>query len=280
VDSFNGYGKLSGRTHRLQGAYGQAPTHTGKRHPADFALWKTAAPQTPSWPSPWGPGRPGWHIECSAMSAALLGDVFDIHGGGADLIFPHHENEIAQSECVSGKTPANCWMHHGLLTAGGRKISKSRANSPKLADLLDTCPSGAVRLFLLSRRYRHPLALSHRSLMAATRSFARLQRFFARFGLSAEMPAQMGRHHDGLWRRFCDAMDDDFNFPLAVSVVFEGVRHVNRHLCNAASGQTLDRAENLKSLVGELFFICESILGLRFDPIAVETTPADMAQHR
>jgi cysteinyl-tRNA synthetase len=266
VDSFNRYGRLSGRTHRLRGAGEQAPTRPGKRHPADFALWKSADPQTPSWPSPWGPGRPGWHIECSAMSAALLGDVFDIHGGGVDLIFPHHENEIAQSESATGKTPANCWMHHGLLTADGRKISKSRANSMKLADLLDTCPPGAVRLFLLSRRYRHPLALSRRSLAAATRSFNRLQRFFARFCQSAEMPAQMGEHHSGFWCRFCDAMDDDFNFSRALSVIFEGVRHINRHLYNGASGPALNRAENLASLAGELWFMCQAILGLRFDP--------------
>jgi cysteinyl-tRNA synthetase len=200
------------------------------------------------------------------MSAALLGDVFDIHGGGADLIFPHHENEIAQSESATGKPPANCWMHHGLLTAGGRKISKSQANSMKLADLLDTCPPGAVRLFLLSRRYRHPLALSHRSLAAATRSFNRLQRFFARFCQSAAFPAQMDNHQGGLWCRFCDAMDDDFNFPLALSVIFEGVRHINRQLCNGACGDALNGAQDLKSLAGELLFMCQAILGLRFDP--------------
>jgi cysteinyl-tRNA synthetase len=276
VESFYRYGKLSGRTRRLQGVCGQAPIRQGKRHPADFALWKTTAPQEPSWPSPWGPGRPGWHIECSAMSAALLGDVFDIHGGGADLIFPHHENEIAQSESVSGKTPANCWMHHGLLTAGGRKISKSRANSMKLADLLDACPPGAVRLFMLSRRYRHPLALSNRSLVAATQSFTRLQRFFARSCQSAAPPVEMGRCHGSLWFRFCEAMDDDFNFPRALSVIFEGVRHINRHLYNTASGQALDRSESLKYIAGELFFMCKAILGLRFEPIADESALADI----
>jgi cysteinyl-tRNA synthetase len=106
---------------------------TGKRHPADFVLWKTAKPLEPSWPSPWGPGRPGWHIECSAMSAHLLGEVYDIHGGGEDLIFPHHENEIAQSESLFKKPPATCWMHHGLVHAGGRKISKSDGHFQKLS---------------------------------------------------------------------------------------------------------------------------------------------------
>jgi cysteinyl-tRNA synthetase len=271
VDSFDPYGRLSGRTFRLQGSDGQKPIRQGKRHPADFALWKTTAPQEPSWPSPWGPGRPGWHIECSAMSAALLGDVFDIHGGGADLIFPHHENEIAQSESITGKTPAKCWMHHGLLTTGGRKISKSQANSQKLADLLEIYPPGAVRLFLLSRRYRHPLEFSHRSLIAATQSFTRLQRFFASSCQSATRPVEMGKHHGGLWFRFCNAMDDDFNFPRALSVVFEGVRHINRHLGNASSRQALEHAEDLKSIAGELFFMCKAILGLRFEPAAGET---------
>ena len=271
VDSFDRYGRLSGRTLRLPASAGQKPIHQGKRHPADFALWKTTAPQEPSWPSPWGSGRPGWHIECSAMSAALLGEVFDIHGGGADLIFPHHENEIAQSESISGKTPANCWMHHGLLTTGGRKISKSRANSLKLADLLDAYPPGAVRLFLLSRRYRHPLEFSHRSLVAATQSFTRLQRFFAFFRKGPIPPVETGKRHGGLWFRFCNAMDDDFNFPRALSVVFEGVRHINRHVSNTRSGQALDCTEDLKAIAGELFFMCKAILGLRFEPVGGET---------
>jgi cysteinyl-tRNA synthetase len=271
VDSFDRYGRLSGRTLRLPASAGQKPIHQGKRHPADFALWKTTAPQEPTWPSPWGPGRPGWHIECSAMSAALLGDVFDIHGGGADLIFPHHENEIAQSESATGKTPANCWMHHGLLTTGGRKMSKSQTNSQKLADLLEIYPPGAVRLFLLSRRYRHPLEFSHRSLVAATQSFGRLQRFFALFRQGPTPPVEMGKHHGSLWFRFCNALDDDFNFPHALSVVFEGVRHINRQLGNPASRQAVEHAEGLKSIAGELFFMCRAILGLRFEPAAGET---------
>jgi cysteinyl-tRNA synthetase len=271
VDSFHRYGRLSGRPPALHGVDGQPLSPHGKKHPADFALWKTAAPQEPSWPSAWGPGRPGWHIECSAMSAALLGEVFDIHGGGTDLIFPHHENEIAQSESVFGKIPANCWMHHGLLTTGGYKISKSQANSQKPTDLLETCPPGAVRLYLLSRRYRHPLEFSHRSLVAATQSFSRLQRFFASCSQNAAPPVEMGKRRGSLWFRFCNAMDDDFNFPLALSVVFEGVRHVNRHLGSASSGRAMDTPAGLKFIAGELFFMCKEILGLRFEPVAAET---------
>lgn len=266
VDSFQGYGRLSGRTNRLQGVDGQVSVPEEKKHPADFALWKAAAGQEPSWPSPWGPGRPGWHIECSAMSAALLGDVFDIHGGGADLIFPHHENEIAQSQCAFGKTPANCWMHNGLVNIGGRKISKSLSNSRKLTDLLEIYPPNAVRLFLLSKRYRHPLEFSHRSLGAAVRSFARLQRFFAIPNLWTTVPSETGKHPGSLWFRFCNAMDDDFNFPQALSVVFEGVRHVNRHLGNVSAGQALKNADSLKSVAAELLFMCREIIGLNFEP--------------
>jgi cysteinyl-tRNA synthetase len=271
VDSFKGYGRLSGRTIHHQAEDRPSPGDTGKKHTADFALWKTVAPREPSWPSPWGPGRPGWHIECSAMSAALLGKVFDIHGGGADLIFPHHENEIAQSECGFGRTPANCWMHHGLVTTGGRKISKSMNNSQKLMDLLEIYPPDAVRLFLLSKRYRHPLALSHRRLGAATRSLARLQRFFASPFKCAVAPDKIGKRHGSLWLRFCSAMDDDFNFPQALAVVFEGIRHVRRHWSEAAGGRVMGSAPGLELIAAELFFICREILGFRFEPAVDET---------
>jgi cysteinyl-tRNA synthetase len=275
VASFKGYGRLSGRTQRYQGL-GERDDPNGKTHPADFALWKKAAPQEPSWTSPWGPGRPGWHIECSAMSAALLGDIFDIHGGGADLIFPHHENEIAQSECAVGKTPANCWMHHGLVNTGGRKISKSLGNSNKLVDLLDAYPPGAVRLFLLSKRYRHPLEFSHRQLVAATRSFSRLQRFFTEPRQSAASPRETGKRHGSLWFRFCSAMDDDFNFPRALSVVFEGVRHINRHLGFPCHSQAMETAGGLRQIATELSYMCREILGLNLCP----STNGQFARYR
>jgi cysteinyl-tRNA synthetase len=271
VDACKRYGRLSGRTGECLGVDPHGFIDRGKKHAADFALWKSVAPQEPSWPSPWGQGRPGWHIECSAMSAVLLGEVFDIHGGGADLIFPHHENEIAQSESVFGKTPANCWMHNGLVNIGGRKISKSLANSQTLRDLLEIYPPNAVRLFLLSKRYRHPMEFSHRSLGVAARSFARLQRFFASPALWTAAPAETGKRQGSLWYRFCNAMDDDFNFPRALSVVFEGVRHVNRHLDNVSHGWPLENAAGLKLIAAELFFMCKEILGFSFEPASVET---------
>ncbi|MDA8139304.1 MAG: cysteine--tRNA ligase, partial [Desulfobacteraceae bacterium] len=185
VKSFGGYGKLSGRAISTLSEENIVPPEPNKKHPADFALWKASPSQEPFWPSPWGPGRPGWHIECSAMSTGLLSEVFDIHGGGSDLIFPHHENEIAQSESISGKNPANHWVHNGLVHVNGAKMSKSLANSPTLNELLDTYAPEIVRLFLLSKRYGRPMEFSRHSMLMAARSFARLQRFFSRFSAPA-----------------------------------------------------------------------------------------------
>jgi cysteinyl-tRNA synthetase len=266
VHTFKDYGRLSGRFKGSPAGGTCTAGYGGKKHGADFALWKTAVPQEPCWPSPWGPGRPGWHIECSAMSAALLGEVFDIHGGGTDLIFPHHENEIAQSAGVFGKTHANCWMHHGMVNIGGCKISKSLANSRNLTDLLELYPPGAVRLYLLSKRYRHPMEFSHQSLVAATRSFARLQRFFASPFLAAAAPVDIQKRHGGLLFRFCNAMDDDFNFPRALSVVFEGVRHINRHLANNSQRQAMETAGDLTRIAAELSYMCRGIFGLDLEP--------------
>ncbi|MFZ1986399.1 MAG: cysteine--tRNA ligase, partial [Desulfatitalea sp.] len=230
VESFDGYGKLSGRTIPIVSEENMAPAETDKKHPADFALWKASKSQEPSWPSPWGPGRPGWHIECSAMSTGLLGEVFDIHGGGTDLIFPHHENEIAQSESISGKNPANYWVHNGLVHIHGEKMSRSLANSQTLNELLDIYTPEVLRLFLLSKRYGRPIEFSHHSIHTAGKSLARLHRFFSRFSEPATTPTKTGMHQGSLWARFCSAMDDDFNFPMALSVVFEGVRRINRQL--------------------------------------------------
>jgi cysteinyl-tRNA synthetase len=178
VASFKSYGKLSGRTIQTIIENEIASDESGKRDPADFVLWKTAKSQEPFWPSPWGRGRPGWHIECSTMSAHLLGEVYDIHGGGEDLIFPHHENEIAQSQSLFKKTPATYWMHHGLVHAGGRKISKSDSHFQKLNDLLAMYSPDTLRLFLLSRRYRRPMTFSHQKMESALKSMRRIYRFF------------------------------------------------------------------------------------------------------
>jgi cysteinyl-tRNA synthetase len=268
VESFKKYGKLSGRTIQTLSAEDTPPIQNKKKHPADFALWKMGKPQEPSWPSPWGPGRPGWHIECSAMSAELLGEAFDIHGGGADLIFPHHENEIAQSECIFGKIPANYWMHNGLVHINGEKMSKSLGNSVALNDLLDINPPGALRLLMLSKRYRHPLEFSFDSMRTAARSFARLHRFFSRCFAPSAAPTESGKRPGSLWSQFCTAMDDDFNFPMALSVVFEGIRRINRQMGNTSGARALENSGGLKLVAAELSFMCREILGFRFEPVA------------
>ena len=265
VASFKPYGKLSGRTIQTVAMYENASDESGKRHPADFVLWKTAKPREPFWPSPWGPGRPGWHIECSAMSAHLLGEVYDIHGGGEDLIFPHHENEIAQSESLFKKPPATYWMHHGLVHAGGRKISKSDGHFQKLINLLGLYPPDALRLFLLSKRYRRPMTFSHRKMESALKNVARIYRFFLRRDVSAAMTAGRIKCCGTLWRRFCSAMDDDFNFPMALAIIFEGIRRIQRATGADADGLCAQQLKNHQMAICDLNFICREILGFRLD---------------
>jgi cysteinyl-tRNA synthetase len=265
VASFKPYGKLSRRTIRTVAMDENVSNASGKRHPADFALWKTAKPREPSWPSPWGPGRPGWHIECSAMSAHLLGEVYDIHGGGEDLIFPHHENEIAQSESLFKKPPATCWMHHGLVHTGGRKISKSDGHFQKLNDLLAQYPPDALRLFLLSRRYRRPMAFSHQKMESALKSMARMYRFFSRRDVPAAVHAGTVNGCSALWTRFCSAMDDDFNFPMALAIVFETIRSIQRAVGADANGLCAQQLKNHQMAICDLHFICREIFGFRLD---------------
>jgi cysteinyl-tRNA synthetase len=260
VKSFNKYGLLSGRSVAAAPVEEANSLETAKRHPADFVLWKGTKPDEPMWPSPWGPGRPGWHTECSAMASRLLGEVFDIHGGGADLVFPHHENEIAQSQSVTGKTPARIWMHNGLVTIGGLKMSKSTGNFIKLYDLLETYPPNALRLFLLSKRYRHPLEFSHHNANQAVTATARLERFFT----AAGAPQKCDNPRGDVWGRFCKAMDDDFNFPLALAVLFGAVRGFNRK-GEAAHGVPRTGVADHHLILSDLWYICQEILGLNLN---------------
>jgi len=233
VTSFARYGALSGRNvdELLVGA--RIAPGEEKRDPLDFALWKFAKPGEPSWPSPWGAGRPGWHIECSAMSHALLGEPFDIHGGGDDLIFPHHENEIAQSESLYPAPMANVWMHGGLLQFDGRKMSKSLGNFEPLSSLLDRHDAQAIRLLFLQTGYRKPMNFTEESLDGATTG---LRRLFAAYDELRIAPADSpGAHRTngssgatadadvlGAFReRFFAALDDDLNTSGAVSVLFD-----------------------------------------------------------
>lgn len=260
VASFRHYGKLSGRSTQ-GGLKGMRIHEPGKKHPADFALWKAAIPPEPNWPSPWGPGRPGWHIECSAMSAHLLGPVFDIHGGGSDLIFPHHENEIAQSQSLFKSGPANLWMHVGLVNFNGHKISKSQGFYETLPQLLERYPADALRLFLLSKRYRHPLDYSHRHMQASMAAMVRVHRFFSRIDPLLLSPVHPRCNCGDLWKRFDSAMADDFNLPMALSVVFEGIRTIYRGMASRTRGHGAKLSQPQRSVVSELYTMCRDILG-------------------
>lgn len=233
VDSFPAYGKLSGWN--LEGARAgeRVAIDTRKRNPADFALWKAAKPDEPHWPSPWGDGRPGWHIECSAMAWKHLGEQFDIHGGGKDLTFPHHENEIAQSECTHGHTYVNHWMHVGLVNVDGEKMSKSLGNFWMLRDVLAIHHPQTIRFFLLSAHYRKPIAYSDVNLDHAShrvRYLYRTAQAIAALAASTPLPPP-DRATLSAWQTAMYAgMDDDFNTPVALAIVYEVARSANEWL--------------------------------------------------
>lgn len=233
VDKFDSYLKLSKRNMDEMQAGARITPGEQKENPMDFALWKGAKPDEPSWTSPWGPGRPGWHIECSAMSSSLLGDSFDIHGGGRDLIFPHHENEIAQSEAASGKPFAKYWVHNGFVNVNQEKMSKSLGNFFTIRDILQTYDPEVVRFFILSAHYRSPIDFSDQNLAD---SQAGLSRFYEALQVAedavagvaeSDLDSSLGAE---LEAKFREAMDDDFNSALAIAHLFEAVRTTNR-LC-------------------------------------------------
>jgi cysteinyl-tRNA synthetase len=235
VRRFAEYGKLSHQ--RLEDMNPGEGIDPDKEDVHDFALWKGAKPGEPTWPSPWGLGRPGWHLECSAMAQRYLGDGLDIHGGGTDLIFPHHENEIAQSEADTGKPFAQLWMHNGMLTSGTEKMSKSLGNILSIPEVAQRVPAEALRLLYLGTHYRTPLDFSVSRLEEAQGALTRLYETLAR----ADEAAGAGRTRlvlDGVLARdltpfesaFCDAMDDDLNAAKAMGLVFDRIRELNRAL--------------------------------------------------
>lgn len=225
VDSFKDYGKLSKKKLEDLMAGARVDVQEAKRSPADFALWKSAGEGEVSWASPWGPGRPGWHIECSAMSTECLGDTFDIHGGGPDLLFPHHENEIAQSECATGHTFANTWMHAGAIRVNKEKMSKSLGNFFTIREVLENYPAEVVRYFLVSSHYRSQVDYSEDNLVEAKHILTKL--YHALRGI-APAPADTvaETEHD---RRFTELMDDDFNTAGAISVLHGVANEINQH---------------------------------------------------
>ncbi|ANF27113.1 cysteine--tRNA ligase [Stutzerimonas stutzeri] len=222
VGKFVGYGKLSRRKIEDLKIGARIEVDEAKEDPLDFVLWKAAKPGEPSWGSPWGAGRPGWHIECSVMSTCCLGETFDIHGGGPDLVFPHHENEIAQSEAATGKLYANAWMHAGAVRVDGEKMSKSLGNFFTIREVLEKYQPEVVRYLLVSSHYRSPINYSEDSLKEAKGA---LERFYTALRGLPEASAQGG---DTFVARFGEAMDDDFNSPEACAVLFEMVREINR----------------------------------------------------
>ena len=231
VDLFADYGKLSGRKLEEMVAGSRIEINTSKRNPFDFVLWKAAKAGEPSWPSPWGPGRPGWHIECSAMSRRFLGQTFDIHGGGKDLIFPHHENEIAQSEAANGKPFARYWMHNGFVNINNEKMSKSLNNFLMVKDILKTYDPETVRLFLLSSHYRSPIDFSDQNLKSSDKALEKLYALVERLDREADIDAMVVHEAPGeWWTAFCEAMDDDFNTAKGIGILFNLVKETNRLL--------------------------------------------------
>jgi cysteinyl-tRNA synthetase len=223
VDTFADYGKLSHKDLEGLVAGSRVEIVKEKKSPLDFVLWKKAKPGEPSWPSPWGDGRPGWHIECSAMAMHELGEQFDIHGGGLDLQFPHHENEVAQSEAATGKHFANYWMHVGMLQVNGEKMAKSVGNFFTIEDVLKKHHPEVIRYFLLSSHYRSPLNYSEDNLLNAQKALTRL--YQAIKDVAPPNDSELEQH----WlEQFNQAMNDDFNTPVALAVLFQLVHEVNK----------------------------------------------------
>ncbi|GGA75744.1 cysteine--tRNA ligase [Neiella marina] len=223
VSTFDKYGALSQQDLDMLKAGARVDVDEHKDDPLDFVLWKSAKPGEPSWDSPWGKGRPGWHIECSAMTMAHLGEEFDIHGGGSDLTFPHHENEIAQSCCATGKNYANTWMHGGMVQINSEKMSKSLNNFFTIRDVLKEYPGEVIRFFLIGSQYRTQLNYSEDNLNQARQSLERM--YTALRGVEVTEVSLADSEYKV---RFCQAMDDDLNVPEAMAVLFDLVRELNR----------------------------------------------------
>ena len=227
VSLFERYGQLSGKTLEDLRAGERVEVDLAKKHPMDFVLWKTTKPGEPSWSSPWGDGRPGWHIECSAMSERYLGKYFDIHGGGQDLQFPHHENEIAQSEGAHGAGFVKYWMHNGFVRVDNEKMSKSLGNFFTVREVLDKFDPEVLRFFILRAHYRSPLNYSDKHLEDARLALSRMYTALKDFDSASQGSLTIDWQH-AFAHRFKEAMDDDFNTPEAISVLFDIVSELNR----------------------------------------------------
>ncbi len=267
VESFKNYGCLSGRKLEDMEAGARIEIDERKKSPFDFALWKNEKPGEPSWESPWGKGRPGWHIECSAMSWKLLGETFDIHGGGKDLIFPHHENEIAQSEGAFDTTFVKYWLHNGFVNINSEKMSKSLGNTTMIKDMVEAFHPEAVRLFLLSNHYRSPIDFTDQSMKEATgnldKLYAAILRVSDHYGnlamirMNANNVARMGSS----FKEFIEAMNDDFNTARGLAILFEALRNINRLMDNDTEEDAFETRISVETLAGDVVRMT-NVLGL------------------
>jgi cysteinyl-tRNA synthetase len=257
------YGKLSGRKLEDMQAGSRIEVEELKEHPMDFALWKSAKPGEPAWDSPWGSGRPGWHIECSAMNLHELGEQIDIHGGGNDLIFPHHENEIAQSESYTGKPFARFWLHNGMLQLSGEKMSKSLGNLVTITEFLKDHDGDTMRMLVLNGNYRSPLSFTDESISAAEQGLNRLRTSLkpanpGAAGATNEMAENLAKMAEDTRNAFIESMDEDINTSGALGSIFELVRQVNTARNAGATDAQLELSQKtLRELT--------SVLGLRMD---------------
>lgn len=263
VTSDNDYGRLSGRKLDDMQAGSRIEVEEAKTHPMDFALWKAAKPAEISWESPWGHGRPGWHIECSAMNLAELGEQIDIHGGGNDLIFPHHENEIAQSECYTGKEFSRYWVHNGMLQLGGEKMSKSLGNIVSIKEILSKREADVMRMLVLNGTYRAPLLFNEDTLDAAQKNVERLKSALRPASPSAsrlnpEDAFTLASTADSAKTNFTEAMDNDFNTAGAIAALFEIAKAINTARDSGANDEQLKSAQ-------DIFRELANVLGLKLE---------------
>jgi cysteinyl-tRNA synthetase len=268
VSSFKEYGKLSRRDPAEMEAGARIEVDPAKRDPMDFALWKAQRPGEPAWPSPWGPGRPGWHIECSALSMKYLGETFDIHAGGVDLVFPHHENEIAQSEAATGHLFAKYWMHWGSVNSGGEKMSKSLGNFFTIRELREHYSASVLRLYVLGSHYRSPIEYSPERIVETAKSFDRIR---TALSVSKQLASsETGAPDPEYVQRFGEMMDDDFNTAGAIGVVFEALSELNRLI---TAGEKNTRIADLSATITGLL----SHLGIVPDEPETKTVDSDLS---
>jgi len=270
VRKYDKYGQLSHQNldQMMEGA--RVEVEEKKKDPLDFALWKAAKEEEPEWSSPWGKGRPGWHIECSVMATKYLGENFDIHGGGRDLIFPHHENEIAQSECATGKPFANYWIHNGLLTINGQKMSKSLGNFVSIKDVLNRYSSDVLKLFFLGTHYSNPIDFSWEKMEATKNAYERFAILFNKIEREKEDIATSGTDTSNtdifnLRHRFEEAMSDNFNTPLALGALFDLV-----NFCNKLLSEKPDNYRFILKYAADSMSELGGVLGLTFKDISKE----------